>query len=154
MPRGNFSVLFTWRKVTSARRVTRCCTTGKPTREVASGQRKTHVNSYRRQTVHRGKVYPGVSELTRGNVLSRDHVNRQLDESCSSSDSDSYVYSVNNYQNEADVDVKPPANVNQICQTSDLSNVKTPVLIDTGASINLIDLKPWQQIKSSKLTKA
>ena len=32
--------------------------------------RKTHVNSYRRQTVHRGKVDPG------GNELSRDHVNR------------------------------------------------------------------------------
>ena len=77
-----------------------------------------------------------------------------LDESCSSSDSDSYVYSVNNYQNEADVDAKPPANVNQIHQTSDLSNVKTPVLINTGASINLIDLKSWQQIKSSKLNQS
>ena len=28
------------------------------------------------QTVHRGKVDPGVSELPRGNELSRDHVNR------------------------------------------------------------------------------
>ena len=37
---------------------------------------KTHVNSYRRQTVHRGKVDPGVSKLARGNELSRDHVNR------------------------------------------------------------------------------
>ena len=46
--------------------------------EVAPGQRKTHVNSYRRQTVHRGKVDPGASELPRGNVLSRDHVNRPL----------------------------------------------------------------------------
>ena len=27
---GNFCILFTWRKVTSARRVTRCCTTGNP----------------------------------------------------------------------------------------------------------------------------
>ena len=60
-------------KVTSERRLTRCCTTGNPPLEV---QRKTHVNSYRRQTVHRGKVDPGVSELPRGNELSRDHVNR------------------------------------------------------------------------------
>ena len=66
----------TWRKVTSARRVTRCCTTGNPRLEVAPGQRKTHVNSYRRQTVHRGKVDLGVSELPRGNELSRDNVNR------------------------------------------------------------------------------
>ena len=73
---GNFCVLFTWRKVTSAKRVTRCCTTGHPPLKVAPGQRKTHVNSYRRQTVHRGKVDPGVSELPRGNELSRDHVNR------------------------------------------------------------------------------
>ena len=49
---------------------------GYPPLEVAPGQRKTHVNSYRRQTVHRGKVDPGVSELPRGNELSRDHVNR------------------------------------------------------------------------------
>ena len=55
--------MFTSRKLTSARRVTRCCRTGNPPFEVAPGQRKTHVNSYRRQTVHRGKVYPGVSEL-------------------------------------------------------------------------------------------
>ena len=33
------------------------------------GQRKTHVNSYRRQTVHRGKVDPGVSKLPWGNEL-------------------------------------------------------------------------------------
>ena len=38
--------------------------------EVAPGQLKSHVNSYRRQTMHRGKVDPGVGEL------SRDHVNR------------------------------------------------------------------------------
>ena len=38
--------------------------------EVAPGQWKSDVNSYRRQTMHRGKVDPGVSEL------SRDHVNR------------------------------------------------------------------------------
>ena len=44
--------------------------------EVAPGQRKTHMNSHRRQTVHRGKVDAGVSELPRGNELSRDHVNR------------------------------------------------------------------------------
>ena len=42
------------------------------------GQRKTHVNSHRRQTVHRGKVDPGVSELPQGNELSRVHVNRPL----------------------------------------------------------------------------
>ena len=66
-------------KVTSARRVTRCRTTGNPPLEVAPGQRKTHVNSYRRQTVHQGKVDPCVSELPRGNELSRDHVNRSSD---------------------------------------------------------------------------
>ena len=55
--------------------VTRCCTTGNLPLEVAPGQRKTHVNSYRRQTVHRGKVDPWVSEF-RCNELSRDHVNR------------------------------------------------------------------------------
>ena len=63
-------------KVTSAGRVTRCCTTGNPPLEVAPGQRKTHVNSYRRQTVHRVKVDPEVSELPGGNELSPDHVNR------------------------------------------------------------------------------
>ena len=47
-----------------------------PPLEVAPGQRKTHVNSYRRQTVHRGKVDLEVSELPRGNELSREHVNR------------------------------------------------------------------------------
>ena len=46
-----------------------------PPLEDAPGQRKTHVNSHRRQTMHRGKVDP-VSELPRGNELSRDHVNR------------------------------------------------------------------------------
>ena len=54
------------------------CSTGNPPLEVALGQRKTHVNSYRCQTMHRGKVDPGVSELPRGNELSRDHVNRPL----------------------------------------------------------------------------
>ena len=78
LPRGNFCVLFTWIKVTSARRVTRCCTTGNPPLKVAPGQWKTHVNSYRCQTMHRGKVDPGVSELPRGDELSRDHVNRPL----------------------------------------------------------------------------
>ena len=29
--------------------------------------------------MHRGKVDPGVSELPRGNELSRDHVNRPLE---------------------------------------------------------------------------
>ena len=60
---GQLCVLLTLRKVTSARRVTWCCTTGKPPRKVAVGQRKTYVNSYSHQTVHRGKVDPGVSEL-------------------------------------------------------------------------------------------
>ena len=57
-------------KITSARRVTLCCTTGNPPPEVVLGQRKTHVNSYRRSTMYRGKVDNGVSEL------SWDHVNR------------------------------------------------------------------------------
>ena len=50
-------------------------TTGNLPLEAAPGQRKTHVNCYRRH-VHRGKVDPGVSELPQGNELSRDHVNR------------------------------------------------------------------------------
>ena len=49
---------------------------GNPPLEVAPGQQKTHVNSYRHQTMNRGKVDPGVSELPWGNELSRDHVNR------------------------------------------------------------------------------
>ena len=52
------------------------CATGNPPLKVALGQGEIHVNSYRRQTMHRGKVDPGVSELPRGNELSRDHVNR------------------------------------------------------------------------------
>ena len=40
---------------------------GYPPREVAPGQGEIHVNSYRIQTMHRGKVDPGVSELPRGN---------------------------------------------------------------------------------------
>ena len=36
------------------------------------------MNSCRRQTVHRGKVDPGVIELPWGNELSRDQVNRPL----------------------------------------------------------------------------
>ena len=76
---GQLCVLFTGRKATSARRVTRCCTKGTHTREVAPGQRETHVNSYRRQTIHQGKVDPGVSELPRDNELSRDHVNWPLE---------------------------------------------------------------------------
>ena len=48
--------------------------------------------------------------------------------------------------------------MNQIAQNIrlklDINNVKTPVLIDTGASINLIDLKSWQQIKSSKFNQS
>ena len=73
---GQLCVLFTWRKVTLARPVTWCYTTGNLPLEVAPGQGEIHVNSYRLQTMHRGKVDPGVSELPRGNELSRDHVNR------------------------------------------------------------------------------
>ena len=71
--------LFTWTRDSELPRVmiaTPCCTTGNPPLEVAPRQLKAHVNSYRRQTVHRGKVDPGVSELPQGNELSRDHVNR------------------------------------------------------------------------------
>ena len=49
---------------------------GYPPLEVAPGARTIHVNSYRRQTMHRGKVDSGVSELPRGNELSWEHVNR------------------------------------------------------------------------------
>ena len=42
------------------------CTTGNPPLEVAPEQGEIHVNSYRRQKMHRGKVDPGVSELPRG----------------------------------------------------------------------------------------
>ena len=42
------------------------------------GPMKTHVNSYRRQTVHRGKVDPGVSELPLDNELPRNQMNRPL----------------------------------------------------------------------------
>ena len=35
---------------------------GNPPLEVAPGQGEIHVNSYRRQTMHRGKVDPGASE--------------------------------------------------------------------------------------------
>ena len=73
---GQLCVLFTWRKVTLARLVTWCCTMGNPPLEVAPGQGEIHVNSYRRQTMHPGKVDPGDSELPRGNELSGDHVNR------------------------------------------------------------------------------
>ena len=73
---GQLCILFTWRKVTLARPVTWCCKTGNPPLKVAPGQGEIHVNSYRRQTMHRGKVDPGVSESPRGNELSQDHVNR------------------------------------------------------------------------------
>ena len=80
LARGNFCVLFTWRKVALARlpgyKVTWCCTTGNPPLEVAPRQGEIHVNSYRRKTMHRGKVDPAVSELPRGNELSLDHVSR------------------------------------------------------------------------------
>ena len=63
-------------KVTLARPVTWYCTMGNAPLEVTPGQGQIHVNSYRRQTIHRGKVDPSVSELPRGNELSREHVNR------------------------------------------------------------------------------
>ena len=62
-------------KVTLARPVTWWCTMDNPPLEVAPWQGEIHVNSYRRQTMHRGKVDPGVSELRRGNDLSWDQVN-------------------------------------------------------------------------------
>ena len=49
---------------------------GLPALEVVPGQGEIHVNSYRRQTMHRGKVDPRVSELPRVNELYLDHVNR------------------------------------------------------------------------------
>ena len=49
---------------------------GNPPLEVALAQGEIHVNSYSRQTMHRGKVDSGVSEIPRGNELSWDHVNR------------------------------------------------------------------------------
>ena len=49
---------------------------GLPVSRSCPGQGEIHVNSYRCQTMQRGKVDPGVSELPRGNELSRDHVNR------------------------------------------------------------------------------
>ena len=58
------------RKVALARQNTRCCTTGNPRLKVALAEQNTHVNSCRHQTVYRGKVDPGVSELP------RDHVNK------------------------------------------------------------------------------
>ena len=42
--------------------------------EVTPGQGEIHVKSYRRQTMHRCKVDPGVSELPQGNEQSRNHV--------------------------------------------------------------------------------
>ena len=62
------------KKVTSARRITWCCTTVDRPLEVTPGRRKTHVNSYRHQTTHRGKVGPGVSELP----LPGDYLNSPL----------------------------------------------------------------------------
>ena len=44
--------------------------------QLFTGQRKTHVNCYRGQTVHQGKVDLGVSELLRGNKLPWNYVNR------------------------------------------------------------------------------
>ena len=71
---GNFCFLFTWTKFISVRWVTWCYTTGNPSLKVASGQRKTHVNSYRRQTVDRGK--PVVTDLPQDKQLPRVHANR------------------------------------------------------------------------------
>ena len=72
---GNCYVLFTQRKVTSARQVIRCCTTDNPPLGVDLGQRKTHANSHRHETMHRGKVELRVNELPWGNELSLNHVN-------------------------------------------------------------------------------
>ena len=47
------------------------CTTSNLPLEVAPRQRKTYVNSYRRQTVHQDKVGSGVSELPWGNEVLR-----------------------------------------------------------------------------------
>ena len=44
---------------------------GNPPLKVAPGQGQIHANSYRRQTMLRGKVDPGVSELPQGNELSQ-----------------------------------------------------------------------------------
>ena len=49
---------------------------GYPPLEGAPGQQKTHVNSYKGQTMHQGKVDPGVSESPWGNELSQGHVNK------------------------------------------------------------------------------
>ena len=49
----------------------RWVTTGNPPLEVVPGQQKTHVNSYRCQTMQWGKVDPRVSVLTMGNELSQ-----------------------------------------------------------------------------------
>ena len=70
---GNFSVLFRWRKFTSARQ---CLTTGNQPLEVAPEQWKTHVNSNEHQTVDRGKVSPRVTDLPPVKQLPWDHVNR------------------------------------------------------------------------------
>ena len=64
------------RKTTLAGAILAFCSMGNLPLEVALGQRQTHVNSYRHQTMHRGNVDPRVSELPRGNELFRDHVNR------------------------------------------------------------------------------
>ena len=56
-----------------------CVVHDNPPLEDALRQRKTHVNSYRRQTMHRGKVDPRVSELPGAMSCPRDHVNRPSD---------------------------------------------------------------------------
>ena len=53
------------------RPVTWCCTMGNSPLKVALGQGQIDVNSYRHQTMLRGKVDPGVSELAQGNELSQ-----------------------------------------------------------------------------------
>ena len=53
-----FVSLFTWRKVTSIRQVTRCFRTRNSPLVVALGQRKIHVNSDRCQAVHQAKLVP------------------------------------------------------------------------------------------------
>ena len=63
-PGATFAFCSHGKKLPRQGRFTRCWTTDNSPLEVAPGQRKTHVNSYRRQTVHQGKV----DHLTPGSV--------------------------------------------------------------------------------------
>ena len=74
-PRVTFEFCRHGEKLSRQGGVTRCCITGNTPLGAAPGQQKTRVNSYRRQTMHRGKVRPGVSESSWGNDFSRDALN-------------------------------------------------------------------------------